>query len=38
RHSKWWQAPLRWAMRGALAARASLVVRKSRREQAKGQL
>jgi N-acetylglucosaminyl-diphospho-decaprenol L-rhamnosyltransferase len=38
RHPKPWQAPLRWTMRGALAARASLVVRKSRRQQAKGQL
>ncbi len=30
RHAKWWQAPLRWTMRGALAARAGLVVRNSR--------
>jgi N-acetylglucosaminyl-diphospho-decaprenol L-rhamnosyltransferase len=38
RHPKWWQAPLRWAIRGALAARAGLVVRNSRRKQAKGRL
>ncbi|WP_193045953.1 glycosyltransferase family 2 protein [Mycolicibacterium baixiangningiae] len=31
-----WQAPLRAAMRGALAVRAGLVVRKARRMQAKG--
>ncbi len=31
-----WQAPLRWSIRTALAARASLVVRNSRRKQAKG--
>ncbi|MGV0791660.1 glycosyltransferase family 2 protein [Mycolicibacterium sp. XJ1819] len=31
-----WQAPLRWTIRGALAARAGLVVRSSRRRQAKG--
>jgi len=38
RHARWWQAPLRWTIRGALAARASLVVRNSRRKQAKGRL
>lgn len=32
-----WQAPLRWTIRGALAARAGLVVGSSRRRQAKGQ-
>lgn len=36
RHPKWWQAPLRWTMRAALAARAGLVVGNSRRKQAKG--
>ncbi len=38
RHSRWWQAPLRWTIRGALATRAGLVVRNSRRKQAKGRL
>lgn len=32
RYAKWWQAPLRWAFRGALGARARLVVRNSRRK------
>ena len=32
RHNRWWQAPLRWTMRGALVARARAAVRKSRRE------
>ncbi len=36
RHTGWWRAPLRWTMRGALAARAGLVVRSSRRRLAKG--
>ncbi|MCT7660917.1 glycosyltransferase family 2 protein [Mycobacterium deserti] len=36
RYPKRWQAPLRWSMRAALAARAGLVVRKSRRNRAKG--
>lgn len=36
RHPRRWQAPLRWTIRAALAARASLVVRSSRRRQAKG--
>jgi N-acetylglucosaminyl-diphospho-decaprenol L-rhamnosyltransferase len=36
RHSKPWQAPLRWTIRSALGARAALVVRSSRRKQAKG--
>jgi N-acetylglucosaminyl-diphospho-decaprenol L-rhamnosyltransferase len=36
RHPKWWHAPLRWAIRGALGVRAGLVVRNSRRKQAKG--
>ncbi|MBX7434437.1 glycosyltransferase family 2 protein [Mycobacterium sp. Y57] len=40
RYPSWWQAPLRWAFRGALETRAGLVVRNSRRKarraQAKG--
>jgi N-acetylglucosaminyl-diphospho-decaprenol L-rhamnosyltransferase len=36
RHPNRWQAPLRWTIRGALAARAGLVVRDSRRKQRKG--
>jgi N-acetylglucosaminyl-diphospho-decaprenol L-rhamnosyltransferase len=36
RYPKWWQGPLRWTMKAALAARAGLVVRNSRRKQAKG--
>ena len=36
RHAQWWQAPLRWTIRAALATRAGLVVRNSRRRQAKG--
>jgi len=36
RYPKSWQAPLRWTIKGALAARAGLVVRNSRRRQAKG--
>ncbi|OBF30288.1 N-acetylglucosaminyl-diphospho-decaprenol L-rhamnosyltransferase [Mycobacterium sp. ACS1612] len=36
RHPNLWQAPLRWAIRGALAARAGLVVRNTRRKQRKG--
>jgi N-acetylglucosaminyl-diphospho-decaprenol L-rhamnosyltransferase len=32
RHSGWWRAPLRWAMRGGLAVRVRLLVRRSRRE------
>ncbi|MGX9215751.1 glycosyltransferase family 2 protein [Mycobacteroides abscessus subsp. abscessus] len=27
RHPHWWQAPLRWSIRGALAARSAIVVR-----------
>ena len=38
RHPKRWQAPLRWTIRVALAARAGLVVRNSRRMRAKGRL
>ncbi|MFG1930536.1 glycosyltransferase family 2 protein [Mycobacterium sp. NPDC048908] len=38
RHPKMWQAPLRWTIRGALAARAGVVVRNSRRRQKKGRL
>jgi N-acetylglucosaminyl-diphospho-decaprenol L-rhamnosyltransferase len=38
RHSHGWQAPLRWTIRAALAARAGLVVRSSRRKQRKGRL
>lgn len=37
RYPKWWQAPLRLAFRGALGARANLVVRNARRKRAKGQ-
>jgi N-acetylglucosaminyl-diphospho-decaprenol L-rhamnosyltransferase len=36
RHPKRWQAPLRWTIRAALAARAGLVVRRSRHKQTKG--
>jgi N-acetylglucosaminyl-diphospho-decaprenol L-rhamnosyltransferase len=36
RHPRWWQAPLRWSIRAALAVRAGLVVRNSVRRQAKG--
>jgi N-acetylglucosaminyl-diphospho-decaprenol L-rhamnosyltransferase len=36
RHAKWWQAPLRWAIRAALALRSGLVVGNTRRKQAKG--
>jgi len=36
RHARWWQAPLRWTIRGALAVRARAAVRKSRRELARG--
>ena len=35
RHPRWWQAPLRWTIRSALAARAGLVVGNSRRKIAK---
>jgi N-acetylglucosaminyl-diphospho-decaprenol L-rhamnosyltransferase len=37
RHAGWHRAPLRWTMRGALAARSRLVVRNSRRRPTKGQ-
>lgn len=36
RHPRAWQAPLRWAFRAALAARAGLVVRSARRSDVKG--
>jgi N-acetylglucosaminyl-diphospho-decaprenol L-rhamnosyltransferase len=36
RHPAWWQAPLRWTIKGALKLRADAAVRKSRRELAKG--
>jgi N-acetylglucosaminyl-diphospho-decaprenol L-rhamnosyltransferase len=36
RYPKRWQAPLRWSMRAALAARAGMVVRNSERKRAKG--
>jgi N-acetylglucosaminyl-diphospho-decaprenol L-rhamnosyltransferase len=36
RHAKWWQAPLRWTIRAALALRSGLVVGNTRRKQAKG--
>jgi len=32
RHNKRWQAPLRWTMKGALAVRSRLAVRRSRRK------
>jgi N-acetylglucosaminyl-diphospho-decaprenol L-rhamnosyltransferase len=32
RHAGWWQAPLRWAFRAALAVRSRLAVRRSRRK------
>jgi N-acetylglucosaminyl-diphospho-decaprenol L-rhamnosyltransferase len=35
RHPRWWQAPLRWTIRSALAARAGLVVGNSKRTIAK---
>lgn len=35
RHTGWWRAPLRWTMRGALAARSVLVVRSARRKLTK---
>jgi N-acetylglucosaminyl-diphospho-decaprenol L-rhamnosyltransferase len=38
RHSRRWQAPLRWTIRAALAARAGLVVRNSKRTQRRGRL
>jgi N-acetylglucosaminyl-diphospho-decaprenol L-rhamnosyltransferase len=36
RHRGWWQAPLRWTFRSALAARSRLVVSNARRSLAKG--
>jgi N-acetylglucosaminyl-diphospho-decaprenol L-rhamnosyltransferase len=36
RHTGHWRAPLRWAMRGALAVRSSLVVRRAQREMKRG--
>jgi N-acetylglucosaminyl-diphospho-decaprenol L-rhamnosyltransferase len=36
RHTGWWQAPLRWTMKGALLTRARAAVRKSRRELERG--
>lgn len=36
RHTGWWQAPLRWSFRGALAVRSRLVVRSARRKLTKG--
>lgn len=36
RHTGWWRAPLRWAMRGALAVRSTLAVRSARRKLMKG--
>jgi len=36
RHSGWWRAPLRWAMRAGLAARERVLVRSSRRRLAEG--
>lgn len=36
RHTGWWQAPLRWTMKGALRVRSRAAVRKSRRELERG--
>ena len=36
RHPQWWQAPLRWTIKGALRVRAGAAVRKSRRELTRG--
>ncbi len=36
RHPGWWQAPLRWTIKSALAVRTRLVVSNSRRKLAKG--
>ncbi len=36
RHTGWWQAPLRWTMKGALRVRAGAAVRKSRRQLERG--
>ena len=36
RYPKRWQSPLRWTIKAALAGRAGLVVRNSRRKRAKG--
>ena len=36
RHVGWWQAPLRWTMKGALRVRARAAVRKSTRQLAGG--
>ena len=36
RHHHWWQAPLRWTIRGALGVRARAAVRKSRRMLTRG--
>ena len=36
RHPGWWQAPLRWTIKGALNVRARAAVRKSRREIERG--
>ncbi|GFG72915.1 N-acetylglucosaminyl-diphospho-decaprenol L-rhamnosyltransferase [Mycobacterium botniense] len=33
RHSGWWRAPLRWAMRAGLATRARLLARRARRAE-----
>ena len=36
RHPQWWQAPLRWTIKGALRVRAGAAVRKSRRQLTRG--
>lgn len=36
RHAGWWQAPLRWTIKGALRVRSRAAVRKSRRELERG--
>jgi N-acetylglucosaminyl-diphospho-decaprenol L-rhamnosyltransferase len=33
RHAGWWQAPLRWTLRGSLAVRSALMVRNARRKR-----
>lgn len=35
RHNRWWQAPLRWTMRGALRVRSGAAVRRSRVQRGK---
>jgi N-acetylglucosaminyl-diphospho-decaprenol L-rhamnosyltransferase len=37
RHGRWWQAPLRWTLRGSLAVRSRLMVRSSLRRTTRDQ-